>query len=391
MSVIGGVIVVVVLSGCVTGSPSRPLSGVGDLPNPASAWPSAQFDARHSSDTPAVGPQTAHLRWVAHVGGNLTPGPVIGVDGAILVASNAGTLSALDPATGQEKWKLDLKEAYGSDLSTSPSVLADGTILWPGPRDTLYAISSSGRRLWSEHFAGQVLSPAVGGRHRVYVADTTGHVVALRVDSSSHSVAWTVNVDGPDYASPSIGEDGTIYTASDRQLVAITDMDTRGSIRWRFTAKRTIEVSSGVSPSGIVVVGTNGDKEYGIRPDGTAAWSIGLGDWTYSSPAVRSSGLAYFADNSGRVRTVDAATGRVLHMLAPAAPGKEHAWTSVVVDSHGNQYWATMSGLIHGYTATGTALFSLPASAAIDGYPALGSDGTLYVGTTEGDLIAVGR
>lgn len=386
-----GLLLVAILTGCSAAGPSSTaLAGVGDLPSPASAWPSAQFDARHSSDTAAVGPRRGVIRWSADVGGNLTPGPVIGTDGSILIASNSGTLTALDPATGKSRWQLDTRTSYGSDLSTSPAVLGDGTILWPGPDDTLFAVSSTGTRLWSEKFTGQVLSPAIAGRNRVYVADMNGHVVALQIQAGSHAVAWTLDIGGPDYASPSIGPDGTIYTASDNTLVAITDFDTRGSVRWTFAAKKLIEVSNGVSPSGIIVVGTNGDREYGVRPDGTEAWSISLGDYTYSSSAVRSSGLAYFADNSGRVRTVDSTTGTVLQTIAPAAPAKEHAWTSIVVDSAGNQYWASMTGQIYGYDSGGSALFTVTGDAGFVGYPALGADGTLYVGSTAGTLYAIG-
>lgn len=379
------------LAGCASASePETALSGVGRLPAPASAWPSAQFDARHSSDTTAVGPQTSKVRWKAAIGGDLTPGPVIGVDGSIVVASHDGSLRALDPATGHERWRVTTGRSYGGDLSTSPSVLADGTILWPGPDDTLYAVSAGGERLWTERFRGEVLSPAVGGENRVYAADMTGHVVALRITSKSHQKLWSLDVGGPDYASPSIGPDGTVYTASSNRLVAITDLGSQAKIRWTFRAKRLIEVSSGISPSGIVVVGTNGDRQYGVRPDGTVAWSFSLGDWTYSSSTVRSSGLASFADNSGRVRTVDSETGRVVRTLAPAAPAREHAWTSVVVDARGDQFWATTTGRVYGYDADGKRLFILPVDSAVDGYPALGADGTLYVGTTRGTLYAIG-
>ncbi|WP_354569367.1 hypothetical protein [Glaciihabitans sp. UYNi722] len=62
-----GSLVALLLSGCAATSaaPTPVPTGYGTLPAPASAWPSAQYDARHSSGTPAVGPQTGTVRWRA--------------------------------------------------------------------------------------------------------------------------------------------------------------------------------------------------------------------------------------------------------------------------------------------------------------------------------------
>lgn len=394
---VGTLIVGLLLAGCTpsatdTGSAGANggLSGVGQLPAPASAWPSAQFDARHSSATTATGPQTARIRWSRDLGGSVTPGPVIGVDGSILAATNAGVLHALDPATGADRWVFDGGSAYGSDLSTSPAVLGDGTILWPGPRSTLFALDRSGRLIWTEKFAGDVLSPAIAGHNRVYVADLAGHLAALEITANGHRKVWSLDLGGVDYASPSVGPDGTIYTAIEKQLIAVRDTGESGAIRWRFETTKRIEVSSGVSESGIVVLGTNNDHEYGVRSDGSRAWQLLIHDYTYSSSTVRPDGTAYFADNSGRVRTVDSSTGRIIRTIAPVSPAKEHAWTSIVVDARANTYWGSMNGTVYGYDANGYRLFALSVDSGVSSYPALGADGTLYAGTVGGVLYAIG-
>ena len=64
------------------------LAGVGNLPTPSSTWPEAGFDARRSSAPTAVGPQRGHVLWKRSLGGDATPGPVIGIDGSILAAAN---------------------------------------------------------------------------------------------------------------------------------------------------------------------------------------------------------------------------------------------------------------------------------------------------------------
>jgi PQQ-like domain len=122
---------------------------------------SAGYEARHSSATKATGPRRGLVKRKAVLSGDLTPGPVIRVDGSVLAASHSGVLHALDPATGQQRWRFDGGGGYGSDLSTSPAVVGDGTIVWPGPNRTLFAPSASGDLLWTEQFLAQVLSANV--------------------------------------------------------------------------------------------------------------------------------------------------------------------------------------------------------------------------------------
>lgn len=392
LSALAALALLITLTGCAAQAPSPSgLSGIGDLPSPASAWPSAQYDARHSSGTTAAGPQSGHLRWTATLGGSLVPGPVIGADGSVLAASNEGVLTALDPSDGRTRWSFDGGSGYGSDLSTSPSVLADGTILWPGPGDMLFGLSASGTKEWSLHFNGFVLSPAVAGRDRVYVADASGHLTALVVAHGAVSKKWTIALGSSSYTSASVGPEGNIYAADDRHLYAVRDLGDSGVVRWSFATKKMIEVSNAVAPDGTVILGTNHDKEYGIRPDGTVAWAIDIGDYTYSSSTATPAGLAYFADNTGRVRSVETASGKVTQLLRPLGPtGKEHAWTSVAVDAAGDMYWGTQSGNVYGYSTDGAQLFALKAGSGVPSYPALGADGTLYVGTLDGRLLAIG-
>ncbi|PZS33087.1 MAG: hypothetical protein DLM58_08445 [Pseudonocardiales bacterium] len=365
------------------------LPGVGTLPSPASEWPEAGYDARFSSGTTATGPQSAKVKWMRSLGGNVTPGPVIGVDGSILAATNAGVLHALDPATGAGRWTYDGQGSYGSDLSTSAAVLADGTILWPGPNNTLSALTKTGGLLWKQQLDGQVLSPAVAGVNRVYVADMSGHLSAFEITPSAHRLVWTLDIGGIDYSSASVGPDGTIYTGADHDLVAIRDLGESGAVRWRFDAKRIVEVSNGVAPDGTVVLGTNHGREYGVRPDGTVAWSFDIKDNTYSSSVVRPDGTAYFGDNSGRLRIVSPG-GAVTHDIAPLGRKKESIWTSPAVDAKGNVYWGSTNGNVYGYDHNAKRLFALALDGSINSYPAIGRDGTLYLGTTTGTLYAIG-
>lgn len=318
------------------------------------------------------------------------PGAAVGVDGSLLQASNGGVLHALDPATGLDRWTYDGGSGYGSDLSTTPAVLADGAILWPGPGNALIALDRDGHLLWREQLDGFVLSPAVLGR-RIYVATSAGTVTAWDVDGADRHRAWTHHLSGTSYSSPAVAPDGSVLVTSDRTVVALVDRGSSAAVRWRYRARDTIEVSPAVGADGTVIVGTNGDDELGLRPDGTVRWRFDKGDWSYSSPVVRD-GRAYFGDHLGYLDVVDVRNGHAIHrdLGIPKAKGTSSAgtgvWTAPLVDAAGDVYFGTAAGHVYGFGPAGQRLWDLDTGAVVASYPALTADGTLVVGSSDGTV-----
>jgi len=343
-----------------------------------------------------VGPQVGVVRWERTLEGNVTPGPALGADGTVYAASNAGVLHAIDPGSGADRWVFDAGAHYGSDLSTTPAILEDGTILWPGPGNTLFALDRQGHVLWRQVFGGAVLSPVDRGDGRVYVMDMAGRLTALDVDPVRHDVAWTTDLGSTSYGSPAIAPDATVVTTVDDEVVAVVDEGARGVVRWRWQAPATIEVSPAVAPDGTVVVGPNDDFAYGISAGGTLRWRWRKGDWSYSSAAVTPDGKAYFGDHLGFLDVLDASTGVLVRRLATIPKSEPHPggvgiWTSPAVDAQGDVYFGTVVGHIYGFGPDGRRLFDLDTGATVDSYPALGPDGTLYIGSANGRLYAIGK
>lgn len=362
-----------------------------------SAWPGAVHDARHSSAVApdVVGPQSGQVKWERRLEGSVTPGPALGHDGTVYVASNAGTLHALDPTTGADRWTFGGGGRYGNDLSTTPAVLADGTILWPGPGNQLFALDRDGHLLWRQAFGGFVLSPADRGDGRVYVMDMVGTLTALDVGKGRPAVAWAVDLGSTSYGSPVIAPNGAVVTTVDSEVVAVIDRGGEGVISWRWRAPAIIEVSPAVASDGTVVVGPNDDYVYGIAAGGTQRWRWRKGDWSYSSAAVTPDGRAYVGDHLGFLSILDASTGALVRQLATIPrtephPGGVGVWTSPAIDARGNVYFGTVVGHVYGFGPDGRRLFDLDTGATVDSYPALGPDGTLYIGSANGRLYALG-
>jgi outer membrane protein assembly factor BamB len=252
-----------------------PRTPTGPTPPPLSseetAWTEALHDARHSGQASVVGLQTGALRWNRALGAPIAGGPAIAPDGTIYAFNNTGIFHAIDPTTGTDKWTFQGQGSSDSsqDLSTTPAILSDGTVLWPGPGSKLYALNSSGQLQWTLPLRGTVLSPAVTASGRVYVSDTDGDVVALMPRPSFAGRLWTIALGKTSFESPAVGPNGTIYVTPGNSLFAIRDEGTKASIAWKFTTRSEIEVSASVAANATIVLGTNDAYEYGLTPQGT--------------------------------------------------------------------------------------------------------------------------
>lgn len=356
-------------------------------------WPQALHDAGHSGASPYAGPTTGRLRWSRQLEGNVTPGPVVGADGTIYAASNAGVLHALDPATGEDEWTLDGGGPYGLDLSTSPAVLPSGLILWPGPGGELFGVAPDGTEEWHLDLGGLVTSPAVRADGSVVVGTGDGLLVGLRPTASGPGERWRLDLGESSYGSAVISADGrTAYQSVLSGVVAVRD----GAVVWHWRVpSEIVEVSPAVAPSGTVVIGTNDDYQYGLDPaDGSVLWRYRRDVYTYSSPGVTADGIAYFGDHANRIVGLDADSGTVLFRhqgsTVDDGPGGIGIWTAVLVDADHTVYAGTRQGLIYAVDRDGDRLWTHDAGATVDSYPALTADGALVIGTTDGKLLAFG-
>jgi outer membrane protein assembly factor BamB len=360
-----------------TGPPARPVWA---------PWPSALHDARHSGASVTQGPTAGIVRWRRQLEGAVTPGPVIGPDATIYASSNAGILHAVNPTTGADLWTYDCGHRSNDDLSVSPLVLPDGTVLWPTPGREVLALSPAGRRLWTQPLPGQPTSPASADGHRVYIGDTSGAVTAIDITSAGPSRAWVIQVGAVSYGSVVVAADKRVYTTADSALVAIDDAGERGQLAWRADPGDNItEVSAGLAPDGTALLGTNGTQEWAYRPDGTLRWHSPR-VITYSSPSVTDTGLAYVADHSGAVHVFRVADGSEAATYRPAAA---QIWSSTVLDDRYHLYFGTQTGHAIGLDAQGATLFDVDLGAPIDSYPALTADANLIIGARNGTLTAL--
>ncbi|XP_078695535.1 uncharacterized protein LOC144924346 isoform X2 [Branchiostoma floridae x Branchiostoma belcheri] len=183
----------------------------------------------------------------------------------------------------------------------------------------------------------------------LYFGSENGYMNALRV-KDGHSV-WTVKI-GPVRSPSVVGRDGTVY------------------------------------------VGTLENHIYAIKPDGLVKWSRDLGGEIWGRPAMGSGGrLVYvgvMADNKDNAFALDSQTGNLVWSFKAGGSN----WSSPVLSPDGQSVLFSCQDS-HIYTLqadTGTPVSTFDVGKehdGIDSTPAIATDGTLFVGTNGGSVVAV--
>jgi large repetitive protein len=337
------------------------------------------------------------LVWKFHTNSPITTSPAIGSDGTIYVAGclrcpfpspaggPEGVLYAISP-DGRMIWNLTLANFQGYDSLSSPTIGPDGTIYTSDVGFRVVAVHPDGTLKWELLTNGEVFdSPAIAPDGTVYVGiddpDSQGVCLSqcfVALDSNG-AVKWGLPIYGGGFSSPAVGSDGTVYV---RGLA----IDSNGTLKWqdRPFSSPSIGSDGTIYGSGSEgdIYGSIGGGLYALTPDGTLKWHFPLnssggscsptGGCSYfsvqeSSVAIGSNGLLYVGVGVTNLPSVGNATGSVY-----------------AVSRNGTLVWKFGVGSIPGLCGPGycQGLFLVSD-------PAIGWDGTVYVGSTDGNLYAI--
>ena len=250
--------------------------------------------------------------------------------GTLFIVNFDGKLIALDGASGQTKWSLQLANPY---LLDSPPVAIDGVVYVQG--DYLYAVDEeTGTILWKTIFYGTEGTVAVQNG-TVYEGESCGQASAL--DAATGGLLWHHSTDcgGGGGSTPTIF-DGRLYvrylpwrysTWGDQILDATT-----GSLLGKFASLQPPAFADGVG----YYLDDSGTLSAVSVSTGVLAWSfVGDGSLT-SAPLVAGSyvyvgsdsGSLYALDNSGQVVWTTSVGGAINsnQEIRPWPPLRGRSW-----------------------------------------------------------------
>jgi outer membrane protein assembly factor BamB len=201
-------------------------------------------------------------------------------EGSLFISSADGSIYALDPRTGIQRWAHDL----GEEPASSP-VIAGGLVYVATHQESLFAIdAASGARRW--HYRREQLRPFTlrnvatprPAGDLVFTGFSDGTTLALKADDGT--VVWQRSAGPGDQfvdadASPQVAG-SRVYVASFRDGISSVERS-RGDLVWH----KPFPGATGLLLADGILFATAIGKVAAFSPgDGTPLWEMGLGDRT---------------------------------------------------------------------------------------------------------------
>jgi outer membrane protein assembly factor BamB len=368
-------------------SPTPTLSPVEGV----APWPMYGADPQHRGASAAEGPATPDVKWMFRAG-LLASSPAIGADGSVYLGSLDGSLYALDPS-GSEMWRASFGQVSGVPALSQEGMIHIG--LAAPVEEMFYALRRDGSVAWSYHLENYIVesSPVVGPDGTVYLAASNpqtggGRVVALGGDGSE---LWSFDTRSRMLLSPALGPDGTLYVGARNGNLYALNPD--GTLKWQ-TPLGSVDSSAAIGSDGTIYLGA-GSSYQALNPaDGSQIWTFSPVDGQAdSTPALGIGGRVYVTSNSNEVYALNP-DGTVAWTFSAEPEGERevHFSSPVTIDGALVLYAGTREGELFAINPDGTLRWRLPlpeGGMVLIG-PAIGNDGTLYVGAGS-NLYAVGQ
>lgn len=314
-----------------------------------SPWPTFGADSRNTAVVarrPSV--VDLDLEWAVDTDSRATAA-VVG-DESLYVGTDAGSVLALDPLSGEQLWTTDVEgtivdaPAFVDDrvlVLTEDSRFgrgelialssSDGSTLWstsltstgktgPAVEDgVVYVVDSEGAyafdvsdgdQRWFEGVSGDRIGQMAVADGTVFltqgVADLFDAVIAIEQGSRR----WSQSFEAGLRTGPVVGDSGVFIGVDDGTFRALSRDD--GEIEWEVPIEARQEMRPALDAIALYVP-TRGGRLAAVDIDGSEVWETDVGG-VQSSLAV-TSGRARFVDDDGRLVSVDTGDGRVIERL----------------------------------------------------------------------------
>jgi outer membrane protein assembly factor BamB len=251
--------------------------------------------------------------------------------------------------------------------------------------------------LWSFDTGAAVTGAPATDSDRVYVANHAGRVLALVPGDGVPSVAFDVWVDGIVWGSPALDGGGRLWLGADDDTLYAIDRAGTIVVRQRLGdcdpprapgpegVRCDVDGGPVLLPDGGALVGADG--VYRVASDGSPMWHApvveGGARHVWGTPAVVGDQIV-FGGFDGNVTAVgmDGAP-RWTFRVGADVDG------SPAVGPTGEIYIGADDGKVYALAGTGELRWSWPTKGPIRSRPAIAKDGTIIVGSSDGNVIAL--
>lgn len=295
-------------------------------------------------------------------------------NGMLYVGCYDNNLYALNAGDGTFQWKY----ATEGGVVSRPAVY-EGNVFFGSQDKRLHVISArTGKVLWTYYTEGPIhSSPRIAEGH-VFIGSDDHFLHAVNVNTSRS--AWRFDAGDKVRSTPVIANELIYVGTESGEMLAV---DYRGTLKWRFQAKRGITSSPAALGQAVYFSSLDGIVYCLGARDGWPVWRFRLGKGSVSSPALAENLLIVGAAD-GYIYGVEIQTGREVWRFRA-----EHQVGSSPAIYRDTAYCGSVDGNLYCLEyRTGRLRWKFEAGAAITG-SAVVFDDIVYVGATNHHIYAL--
>lgn len=357
-----------------------------------SSWPVIRGDMQGTGRSKYIGPEKYNIKWTADIFLGILKGPVLGFDNTLFFGTNSipADLShnyfyAYNPDS-TKLWEYETPNAYPSKFA--PVISSDSTVYVMSNDGNLYALNFSGTLKWT-YFLEQTATTEISLDKKGYLyIYANGKLQVIKPDGSLYLSKEFPNFDSDISFSPD-GE--TIYftveishSPSEYHFIAA---DLQGNIKWEIPGINSDWIRPAVDNNGNIYIFTRSTGVYltSLTSSGEERWRYPVNPMGDVSPSIDIDGniiCSGFADpNSNKYSLFSISPGGSLNWKYLLDYNDEPG--GIITDAKGNIFFgSTMGTYFQAFNNKGELLWKMPLNnRQFDSSPAIGSDGTLYIGT----------
>ncbi len=361
-----------------------------------SPWPMMKHDPQATGRSPYVGPKSPNIVWTMDMPYGVFSGPAIGPENNLffgthtwLPGHSSNYFYSAYP-DGTIRWTFNTSETFATDSGFL--IGSDSTVYFGSEGGYVYAVTLEGDIKW-KYFAGDNVY------QEVMNIDLYGNIYFSSADGYLHSVNkfgelnWKINFNGA-FLSRSVvlSPDGeTIYVSPrDGNLYAL-NLDS--SIKWVYSSGPVRAVPL-VDNEGHIYITPDGypAEIHSINTDGTSNWVSTYTEYgaisRFSSPTMDGFGNIYFVHwvsfaSTYAITSVDYSGNFRWTYILETEEEFGGITQPLVCDKDGTLYFgSTLGYFYYAISSEGELLWKFPLNGyEVDNSTAIGSDGTLYIGT----------
>ncbi len=370
-----------------------------------SPWPVLRGDMQGTGRSEYVGPHSYNVKWVKDMPFGIIKGPLIGYNDVLYMGARAFNSDPVNYfyAVGKNSENIWTYKTSGPNNNSDGMLLtSDTSVYFISASAELYSLNKNGKLNWSIYCAQDIyFQYGIDKKGNLYIPGQD----TLRIVSPSGNVNKIYFPNLSTALSFSFGGDTMFVVTGDQwNSGAMNACDLTGKVYWSYNLE-SVDWGTPVVDNQNNVYFFGGDSLNGgsanlycIKPDGTFKWKYRTwGISQYDAPTIDHKGNITFmacGDNGKSALIVSLDYGGNTRWVDTLQEDYPFSMTDygLVCDAEGKVYFGSQSpymGYFYCIDSNGVILWKTLIPTNYDSCPAIGSDGTLYLGFHNGSLYRI--